>query len=278
MSRMVNKDRDIGIPEGNVVIVDPYSDAPKKSAWDILGCELGVNSIKDKYISLTHVDINGDEYCGTSDVETDVFSFEQWSEKYDENVMFEISFSVYIQDDTEDWSVTLEEVDDIVLLNQLLISKGIDIQVKEDGSVLEYKNNQLLSENMRLKNEKNQILRLMEGFSTEKEINNWKNCPTIPAGIDLVRVLNAWLKKDCSDYTQVEFVSWLLKGRSHQVYQYLVSADKCNANNMKEKIKSLMSSEYKSSKMTAGMPSTSYIKWKKHIDELKVEFAWIFTL
>ena len=226
-----------------------------------------------------HMDINGDEYIGTNGVETDPHYFEVWSDSDGDVVELELNFSVFIQDNEQYWRVTLKDPSDIPLLKRLLVDRQSPIEIRQDQTVLERCVLQLNQENQALQAKLNSVWNILTGFDDELVLDDWRNLPPIPTGWGLLRILRGWLKADQFDYTQIEFVLWMLSGRSQEIWQYLYIQDQELAETMSAGLLSVLNSKFSGFQGSAahGRGSPKYLKWQAEHRRLEIELSWLFN-
>ena len=193
--------------------------------------------------------------------------------------MLSIFFSAFISGDEEYWCVSLDNPKDILLLQTLLAEKKSSIEIRTDESELEHQIQQMKDENDVLQVRLDAVLNLMEGFEDTLVLEEWDILPTIPTGWGLLRLLRGWLSRGQFDYTQVEFVLWMLNGRSQKVWQYIVQADTEIATTMEESLLAVLESEFSGHRGSPahGRGSPKYLRWKAQRRELGKELEWLTT-
>jgi len=259
--------------EAQWVLVVPSQPDDEPAAWDVLAPVLGMRGRLDRHATLSHLDVDGNEFFGTNDVETETVEIDVAVEDEVEPWTLAVAFSVMIDESNEFWRVTLESRDDVQALRSALAAAGSDIAVEwgESTWAAEVSHwRSLCGDRDRTISE---LLRIMEGFDDAIDHTGWSALPRLPLGWALLRVVRSWLQSEPRGLDDIDRALWLLEGRSRAVFDQLLTRDAGEAERLSAALVSLRSTELP--RRASPMPNPRTQEYERLLRRLRSETNWM---
>lgn len=262
------------------VLVSFDDEDSKGNAYDILARALKLKDRSEIYNENLHLDNELSMFYSTEDdIKIYRYTFDVNTDSVDGVVELEFCLNVFIQDENECWWTTLRDPDDIPLLQKLLTNKKLNISIKTDESVYEYKLSMVTEGlNAIIGDQQEKLESLLSLFVEDRftpQSVDWTSIPKLPQGWVLNHILREWINTEQIDYKQYGFVLWMLSGRSEEIWQHLSDEDSILANTMRNNLLKLLNCEYKDSRHVAGHPSPEYLRWQRTQERLQNELKWL---
>ncbi|GEM_PF-5095899 len=255
------------------VLTVPSQPDDESAAWDVLAPIFGVPTRTERYALSSHLDVHGDEFFGTNEVETEISEIEVAVEGEDEPWILELAFSVLIDGANEFWRVTLDSREDLGLLRSALASVGSAVVLAQGDSAWANEVSQWRSLCSEREKTTDDLMRLMEGFDSTALVPDWRRLPRLPAGWALLRVVRSWLRGEPRGHDEVECALWLLEGRSRVVFDQLSTGEGDDAVKLSAALVALRSTDLP--RRVSPMPHPRSREYENNLQRLRRETRWL---
>jgi len=248
------------------------------AAWNLLAPLFGINEPTYGLSEHQHLDHYGNEFVATNEgLDPEVNTVTVDVDEDDQCAELSIHFEVFILDPWESWWVSVDSYEDACLLKTYLENQTPPIFVSFGSGVICD-----LLENQREKNaEKEKTLLtkisalshlIREGFDSYSWSTNWQFLPTLGEPV-AKQVLVAWFRQGRRDYHQVEFLQWLLDGRSRLLVDLVIAENSDFQPDLYNALREALKDTWDGGRYAIHNPR--YRGYKSAHEKLETELGWL---